>query len=113
MVSLLHNDRTLGHLGALRRLMARFPVVALLGARQVGKTTLSQSLARSTSGPVTRFDLEDPGAVGRHHHSRLLRQDVGCLRHAAAAALARESQQAPSARSEGLRAREAPYRHCG
>jgi len=53
------------HLGALRRLMARFPVVALLGARQVGKTTLAQSLARITSGPVTRFDLEDPGAVAR------------------------------------------------
>ena len=54
------------HFGALRRLMARFPVVGLLGARQVGKTTLlAQSLARSTSGPVTRFDLEDPGAVAR------------------------------------------------
>ena len=53
------------HLGALRRLMARFPVVALLGARQVGKTTLAQLLARITSGPVTRFDLEDPGAVAR------------------------------------------------
>ena len=53
------------HLGALRRLMARFPVVGLLGARQVGKTTLAQSLARSTSGPVTRFALEDPGEVAR------------------------------------------------
>lgn len=29
------------HIGALGRLMARFPVVALLGARQVGKTTLA------------------------------------------------------------------------
>ena len=35
------------HLEAVRRLLARYPVVAILGARQVGKTTL----ARSRTGP--------------------------------------------------------------
>lgn len=35
------------------------PVTALLGPRQCGKTTLSRCLAYS--GPVHRFDLENPG----------------------------------------------------
>ena len=51
------------HLAALRRKLEANPVVALLGARQVGKTTLADMLARTldeTPGPATRFDLEDP-----------------------------------------------------
>ncbi|RMF87701.1 MAG: ATP-binding protein [Nitrospirae bacterium] len=45
----------------VRRLLARNRVVAILGARQVGKTTLAgQIAARWQRGPVTRFDLEDP-----------------------------------------------------
>jgi predicted AAA+ superfamily ATPase len=53
------------HLEEVKRLLARFPVVGLLGARQVGKTTLATALARSTAGPTIRFDLEDPTAVAR------------------------------------------------
>ena len=53
------------HLEALRRLLKHFPVVGLLGARQVGKTTLALSLARTFTSEVTRFDLEDPRAVAR------------------------------------------------
>jgi len=53
------------HLRAVKRLLAQFPVVGLLGARQVGKTTLARTLGRAISGPVTRFDLEDPRAVAR------------------------------------------------
>jgi hypothetical protein len=53
------------HLKAVRRLLVRFPVVGLLGARQVGKTTLAIALARSAAGPTVRFDLEDPAAVAR------------------------------------------------
>ncbi len=39
----------------LRERLARFPAVALTGARQSGKTTLARSLA------ATYFDLEQPG----------------------------------------------------
>ncbi len=35
-------------------------MVGLIGARQVGKTTLAQELARAYPGEVHRFDLEDP-----------------------------------------------------
>jgi len=41
-------------------LLADFPVVALVGARQTGKTTLAGALAPSFGGRVQRFDLEDP-----------------------------------------------------
>lgn len=52
------------HLAALRRLLTRSPVVALLGARQVGKTTLARQLA----GEARRsefFDLERAADVAR------------------------------------------------
>jgi predicted AAA+ superfamily ATPase len=42
----------------LTRLLARYPVVAILGARQVGKTTLARQFLTGVKGPVTFFDLE-------------------------------------------------------
>jgi len=42
------------------RLIERNPVVALLGARQVGKTTLAHEIARRRRGPARLFDLEHP-----------------------------------------------------
>lgn len=48
------------HLEELRRLLKAYPVVAILGARQVGKTTLAQALMSSHRGASRRFDLEDP-----------------------------------------------------
>ncbi len=53
------------HLRTVERLLSRFPVVGLLGARQVGKTTLASAIGRAFDGTVTRFDLEDPAAVAR------------------------------------------------
>lgn len=53
------------HLKTVRRLLGRFPIVGLLGARQVGKTTLAAAIAREFKGEVARFDLEDPAAVAR------------------------------------------------
>ena len=42
----------------ITRSLAESPAVALLGARQVGKTTLARQIAASWSGPATIFDLE-------------------------------------------------------
>lgn len=47
------------HLASLERLLATHPVVGILGARQVGKTTLATEFVRQR-GPFHRFDLEDP-----------------------------------------------------
>ncbi|MBI3324834.1 MAG: ATP-binding protein [Candidatus Omnitrophica bacterium] len=42
------------------------PVVAILGPRQCGKTTLAQQFARrEATDPVHRFDLEDPRDLAR------------------------------------------------
>ena len=49
----------------LTDLLTRFPVAGLIGARQVGKTTLARQLAAASRGPVTVFDLEHPGDVAR------------------------------------------------
>lgn len=50
----------------VRSLLSRNRVVAILGARQVGKTTLAKQVAREWSkGPATRFDLEDPADLAR------------------------------------------------
>lgn len=53
------------HLQRLRLLIGEFPVVALLGARQVGKTTLARHLQASAQDPTTWFDLEDPADLAR------------------------------------------------
>ena len=53
------------HLAALKRQLSNFPVVAILGARQVGKTTLARQLQEDWEGPVRRFDLEDPDDQAR------------------------------------------------
>jgi len=52
------------HLQAVRRLLKQFPVVAVVGPRQVGKSTLARQLAGSNSSP-RYFDLESPADLGR------------------------------------------------
>ena len=48
------------HLERLSWLFRTFPVAAILGARQVGKTTLARAFAATWGGPVTHLDLERP-----------------------------------------------------
>jgi uncharacterized protein len=48
------------HRARIHALLARNPVVAVLGARQVGKTTLAGDVAAAFEGSSTSFDLEDP-----------------------------------------------------
>ena len=53
------------HLDHVSDLLERFPVVGIIGARQVGKTTLARQLAERATGGVTFFDLEDPADLAR------------------------------------------------
>lgn len=57
-------DRQL-HARQITGLLKRFPVVAILGARQVGKTTLAASIAPTVSNQISRFDLESPSDLAR------------------------------------------------
>ena len=57
-------DREL-HARQITGLLKRFPVVAILGARQVGKTTLAASIAPTLSDRISRFDLENPSDLAR------------------------------------------------
>lgn len=47
------------HLDRIRLLLRQSPIVALLGARQVGKSTLARQLVAGHKGAVRLFDLED------------------------------------------------------
>ena len=61
----------LRHETQLRALLRTSPVVAILGARQVGKTTLARQIASSWPGGATFFDLEDPADLARLHDPML------------------------------------------
>lgn len=53
------------HLRRVKQLLREFPVVALIGARQVGKTTLARQLTAARKGQTAWFDLENPGDLVR------------------------------------------------
>ncbi|MGH8134327.1 MAG: ATP-binding protein [Steroidobacteraceae bacterium] len=57
-------DRAL-HVQRITGLLKRFPVVAILGARQVGKTTLASLITPFVSDHSIRFDLESPADLAR------------------------------------------------
>lgn len=67
------------HEARLRRLLNQFPVVGLVGARQVGKTTLARNLAAREQGPITFFDLEDPTDEARLADPRLALESLDGL----------------------------------
>lgn len=64
------------HIERLEYLLAHFPIVAILGARQVGKTTLAFDLAKRQRSPVTRYDLEDPDDLARLDEPKLALQPL-------------------------------------
>lgn len=53
------------HVSAIRNLFRSHPVVAILGPRQVGKTTLARLYAGSTTFRTQHFDLEDEDDLAR------------------------------------------------
>ncbi len=50
---------------AVQGLLKRHPVVGIVGARQVGKTTLTRMIAKGSRKPSTFFDLERPEDLAR------------------------------------------------
>jgi predicted AAA+ superfamily ATPase len=47
----------------IQGLPRRHPVVGMIGARQVGKTTLARLLIKKTKTPSSYFDLENPEEI--------------------------------------------------
>ncbi len=64
------------HLAAVLRLLRQFPIVAILGARQVGKTTLALEILKRTKPSGERFDLEDPADLARPSDAKLALADL-------------------------------------
>ena len=53
------------HIRALLQRLSAFPVVAILGPRQIGKTTLARQVADEHGDPAQRLDLENPADLNR------------------------------------------------
>ena len=53
------------HCSEIERLLKERPVIAILGARQVGKTTLAGLVLKRRGGRTAFFDLEDPRILAR------------------------------------------------
>lgn len=68
MTTLLPRER---HLSRVLELLDRHPAVGVLGARQVGKTTLAHQVGERFRGPVRRFDLEDPDDLAQLSEPKL------------------------------------------
>jgi len=66
-------------LDALRGLLKRHRVVSIVGARQVGKTTLARMLVSAWRGKVSFFDLENPADQARLSDPMLALQPLGGL----------------------------------
>ena len=62
------------HLSAIRTALERSPIVALIGPRQCGKTTLARELLQEDS--VNYFDLEDPVGLSRLDEPLTALQDL-------------------------------------
>lgn len=67
LVELRHTRHSLRstELSEAQALLGAFPVVAILGPRQIGKTTLSREIARRWDGATSVFDLENPVDAAR------------------------------------------------
>jgi hypothetical protein len=63
-------ERT-SHRLRIEALIRQFPVVAIVGARQVGKTTLARGLGAVRRGPATSFDLESAEDLALLHDPML------------------------------------------
>jgi len=60
----------------LGKLLRRHPVVGIVGARQVGKTTLARSFIDRIDKPTSYFDLENPEDFARLADPMLALKDL-------------------------------------
>jgi predicted AAA+ superfamily ATPase len=63
----------------LKGLLERHPVVAIIGARQVGKTTLARQYVERIERTHSYFDLENPEDLARLHDPMLALKDLAGL----------------------------------
>jgi len=78
-----------GHRHRVEALLRQFPVVAILGPRQIGKTTLARRVVAARAGRVTAFDLENAEDLA------LLRDPLLALRPARGLVVIDEVQRRP------------------
>lgn len=60
----------------IKSLLKTHPVVGIIGARQVGKTTLARQITESMKGPCSFFDLENPEDLSRLSDPMLALKDL-------------------------------------
>jgi predicted AAA+ superfamily ATPase len=60
----------------LRKLLKRHPVIGIVGARQVGKTTLARMMIETLSKTTEYFDLENPEDLARLSDPMLALKDL-------------------------------------
>jgi uncharacterized protein len=70
---MIHRDN---HLNRLDALLSRHKIVGIVGARQVGKTTLAQDLARQRGDAGMYFDLEKAEDLARLQEPELALKDL-------------------------------------
>lgn len=63
----------------LNKLLKNNPIVAILGPRQCGKTTLSKQFSSQWPADVTVFDLENPRDIQRLENPMLALEGVNGL----------------------------------
>jgi hypothetical protein len=61
---------------SLQELLKRHPAVGIIGARQVGKTTLAREFAHDSGMQTHFFDLENPEDLARLHDPMLALKDL-------------------------------------
>ena len=62
---LCDHDRTRSRTEYTSQIASAAPVVGIIGARQVGKTTLARLIIKGIRGPSSYFDVENPEDLAR------------------------------------------------
>ena len=63
----------------IKSLLSQNPIVAIIGARQVGKTTITYEIEKHWKTPSTRFDCEDPDDLVRLNEPKLALKNLSGL----------------------------------
>ena len=69
----------LAQIDRIKSLLSQNPIVAIIGARQVGKTTITYEIEKHWKAPSTRFDCEDPDDLVRLNEPKLALKNLSGL----------------------------------